>query len=225
MLLSLSTSGIPHVGADVGGFFGNPDEQLLVRWYQAGAFQPFFRAHAHLDSNRREPWLFNKTTTDAIREAIKRKYQLLPYWFVLISQFNIDKITNVICRYTLFYEHTITGLPVMRPFWLEFSDDESGYDEDRQWMVINIRLYVYNWTSHNILNNNVRRVYIKGTIIPLRERVRRSSVLMREDPISLYIALNMKGDFANGTIYMDDGESYGYEKGDFAYWGITFKRF
>lgn len=34
MLLSLSVSGIPHVGADVGGFFGNPDEQLLIRWYQ-----------------------------------------------------------------------------------------------------------------------------------------------------------------------------------------------
>ncbi|KIH48962.1 hypothetical protein ANCDUO_20964, partial [Ancylostoma duodenale] len=55
MLLSLSVSGVPFVGkynyafnnvfigADVGGFFGNPDEQLLTRWYQAGAFQPFFR--------------------------------------------------------------------------------------------------------------------------------------------------------------------------------------
>lgn len=31
------------LGADVGGFFGNPDEQLLTRWYEAGAFQPFFR--------------------------------------------------------------------------------------------------------------------------------------------------------------------------------------
>lgn len=24
------------VGADVGGFFGNPDGELMVRWYQAG---------------------------------------------------------------------------------------------------------------------------------------------------------------------------------------------
>jgi alpha 1,3-glucosidase len=41
MLLSLSVAGMPHVGADVGGFFGNPDPELLVRWYQAGAFQVF----------------------------------------------------------------------------------------------------------------------------------------------------------------------------------------
>lgn len=46
------------VGADVGGFFGNPDTELLVRWYQLGAYYPFFRAHAHHDTKRREPWLF-----------------------------------------------------------------------------------------------------------------------------------------------------------------------
>lgn len=45
-------------GADVGGFFGNPEPELLVRWYQLGAFYPFFRAHAHHDTKRREPWLF-----------------------------------------------------------------------------------------------------------------------------------------------------------------------
>lgn len=45
-------------GADVGGFFGNPDTELLVRWYQLGAYYPFFRAHAHHDTKRREPWLF-----------------------------------------------------------------------------------------------------------------------------------------------------------------------
>ena len=45
-------------GADIGGFFGNPEPELLVRWYQVGAYYPFFRGHAHHDTKRREPWLF-----------------------------------------------------------------------------------------------------------------------------------------------------------------------
>lgn len=49
---------VNYAGADVGGFFGNPEPELLVRWYQLGAFYPFFRAHAHHDTKRREPWLF-----------------------------------------------------------------------------------------------------------------------------------------------------------------------
>ena len=57
MLLSVSLAGLPFCGVDVGGFFGNPEAELQVRWYQAGIFYPFLRAHAHLDTNRREPWL------------------------------------------------------------------------------------------------------------------------------------------------------------------------
>ena len=51
-------SHVPCAGADVGGYFGNPEPELLVRWYQIGAYYPFFRAHAHQDTKRREPWLF-----------------------------------------------------------------------------------------------------------------------------------------------------------------------
>ncbi|KAB2603846.1 glucan 1,3-alpha-glucosidase [Pyrus ussuriensis x Pyrus communis] len=58
MVLTLGLTGISFSGADVGGFFGNPEPELLVRWYQLGAYYPFFRAHAHHDTKRREPWLF-----------------------------------------------------------------------------------------------------------------------------------------------------------------------
>ena len=37
MLLSMAVAGLTFVGADVGGFFGNPDPALLVRWYQVRA--------------------------------------------------------------------------------------------------------------------------------------------------------------------------------------------
>lgn len=67
-------------GADVGGFFGNPEAELFTRWYQAGAFQPFFRAHSHIDTRRREPWLFPNETINSIRNAIQKRYTYLPFW-------------------------------------------------------------------------------------------------------------------------------------------------
>lgn len=73
-------------GADVGGFFGNPDADLLTRWYQVGAYYPFFRGHAHLDTKRREPWLFGEPYTTLIRDAIRTRYALLPYVYTVFYE-------------------------------------------------------------------------------------------------------------------------------------------
>lgn len=67
-----------------------------MRWYQVGAYQPFFRAHAHVDTIRREPWLFGEENKALIRDAIRERYALLPFW------------------YTTFYHAYRTGQPVMR---------------------------------------------------------------------------------------------------------------
>lgn len=82
--------------ADVGGFFGNPETEMLVRWYQVGAFGPFFRAHAHIDTKRREPFLLDQPYKGMIRDILRLRYSLLPVW------------------YTAFRETTVTGLPVLR---------------------------------------------------------------------------------------------------------------
>ena len=39
---------------------------------------PFFRAHAHHDAKRREPWTFDFKISEAIKEAINLRYKLLP---------------------------------------------------------------------------------------------------------------------------------------------------
>ncbi len=58
MLLSINLGGLSFAGADVGGFFGEPSAELFTRWYQAGAFTPFFRGHAHHDTKRRVSKIF-----------------------------------------------------------------------------------------------------------------------------------------------------------------------
>jgi mannosyl-oligosaccharide alpha-1,3-glucosidase len=82
--------------ADVGGFFGNPDVEMLVRWYQVGAFAPFFRAHAHIDTKRREPYLYDDPYKSILRDILRLRYSLLPVW------------------YTAFREASVRGIPVLR---------------------------------------------------------------------------------------------------------------
>lgn len=231
MLLSLSIAGIPFVGADVGGFFRNPEEELLVRWYQAAAFNPFYRAHAHIDTKRREPWLFSENAKNAIRDALRMRYQMLPYW------------------YTVFYEHMVTGLPVLRPLWLEFPKDRSTFAEENAVLIgssilarpvveagaASVSVYLpgektmwYDWdTLTGLLGPGATTVqtpmtktpvFIRGgSVLPLKMRPKRSSCAMAHDPLTLYVALDVTGKMANGTYYFDDGETFDYQANVFCY--------
>ena len=91
-------------GADVGGFFGNADSELITRWNQLGTYYPFFRGHGHLETKRREPWLFGEDNTRRNRHSLRERYALLPY------------------LYTLFWESHTQGTPIMRPMWYEFPE-------------------------------------------------------------------------------------------------------
>jgi len=59
-----------------------------------------------------------------------------------------------------------------------------------------------------------------GSIITTRERPRRSSPLMQRDPFTLAIALDNK-DTARGELYLDDGEGFTYEQGEFVWRELT----
>ena len=85
MLLSLSIAGLPFVGADIGGFFNNPDGELMARWYELGAYYPFFRNHAHQDTERRELWQFDDQYAQRMKNAILTRiefYHIYIHYFI-----------------------------------------------------------------------------------------------------------------------------------------------
>ena len=59
----------------------NWDKELIKEWYRLGAFMPFFRAHAHLDSYRREPWCFSDDVLESVKDTIQLRYKLLLYLY------------------------------------------------------------------------------------------------------------------------------------------------
>jgi len=232
MLLGLNVAALSFVGADVGGFFGNCDAELITRWMQAAAYQPFFRGHAHHDSKRREPWMFGDETMVRLRHAAMARYALLPFW------------------YTIFWQAGVSGMPVMRTMWMQYPDIPELYSIDDQYLI-GSDLLVKPVTSAGATTSHVlfpladcwydvdtmQRVELAGapgsyvaktvesgidkipvyqrggSIIPRKLRLRRSSYLMINDPYTIYIALNNELK-AEGTLYMDDETTFDHEKRD-----------
>lgn len=60
-----------------------------------------------------------------------------------------------------------------------------------------------------------------GSILPRRDLVRRAATLAWRDPITLVAALDITGTTATGSLYLDDGESFSNEKGEFIWRGFT----
>ena len=235
MLLSLSVAGFSFTGADVGGFFGNPSQELLTRWYQAGAFYPFFRAHSHIDTRRREPYLSTDPYRSTITRAIRLRYQLLPAW------------------YTAFHEAATVGRPILRPQYYVHPDDEAGFGLDSQFYIGSTGLLAmpvvhegatsvsvhfaddevyydyfdftpYRGRGDKTIDTPLDKIPLflrGGHIVPRRDRPRRSSKLMAWDPITLVIALSDAG-AATGELYLDDGEGFEHERGAYLHWKYTF---
>ncbi len=117
IILGLGLSGVPVAGADIGGFSGDVTPELLVRWYQLGVFYPFSRNHSRINTTRQEPWLFGGEIEDIIRRFLTIRYQIMRY------------------LYSLLYEASKTGVPIMRPLVLEYQDDPNTYLIDDQFLV------------------------------------------------------------------------------------------
>ncbi|KAI4237603.1 MAG: hypothetical protein L6R40_005894 [Gallowayella cf. fulva] len=231
MILNQNIAGFSFSGADVGGFFGNPSKELQTRWFQAGAFYPFFRAHAHIDSRRREPYLAGSPYVEPITQALRLRYSLLPAW------------------YTSFHTAATTGEPVTRPMWYVHPSDEGGFALDDQFYVGDTGLLVkpvlkegatsvdiylppsnvpyYDYFTYETyfgqgksikfdapLEGHTPVLMHGGHILLRKERPRKSSALMKFDPYTLVVALDNSGR-ATGELYIDDGESFEYQKGAF----------
>jgi alpha-glucosidase len=104
MLENLGLSGFAFSGADVGGYAGTPSSELLTKWFEVSAFQPIDRDHTEKGTGDQEPWVGGPEQEAIRRHFLETRYRLLPY------------------IYTVAEEASRTGLPLVRPLFLEFPD-------------------------------------------------------------------------------------------------------
>jgi len=163
-----------------------------------------------------------------VRDIIKLRYSLLPVWYTAFRETSVTGAPVVRPQFYMFpkdeagfaiddqYYIGSSGL-LVRPVTTKDATDATVYLGEKQ--------VYYDYFSRKVWQGAKKYITVQaylnqiplfirgGSIIPTRERSRRSSTLMKQDPFTLKVALDNDGN-ARGELYLDDGESYAHERGE-----------
>jgi len=129
--LNTALSGLPWWTTDIGGFHGgDPGDpvfrELIVRWFQYGAFCPLFRLHGFREprvpfsvdqtGGPNEVWSFGPEAYACIRGMLLLRERLRPY---VMEQMQVAHAE---------------GLPPMRPVFVDFPADPRAWDVHDEFM-------------------------------------------------------------------------------------------
>jgi alpha-glucosidase (family GH31 glycosyl hydrolase) len=218
-ILDFNLFGIPMIGADICGFIGDTTEELCARWIEVGSFYPFSRNHNALGQANQELYLWD-TVTNAAKNALSMRYQLLPFF------------------YTLFYNSHINGDMVVRSLWVNYPTDANTLDINDQFMIGNgilvspvvdqgstsVNAYFpqgvwYNFAERSFAYDTSSggatetistpltsiNVHVRGgVVLPLQDAAM-TTTAGRKTPFTFLAALCSQGQ-AYGDLYWDNGE-------------------
>ncbi len=129
--LNIAISGIPWWTTDIGGFHGGDPadpayQELIVRWFQYGAFCPLCRLHGDrlprvptghaMPGGPNEAWSYGDAAYQRIAAALRLRERLRPY---------IHQQMQVAAQ---------TGTPPMRPLFVDFPGDPAAWQTEDQFL-------------------------------------------------------------------------------------------
>lgn len=113
--LSFLLSGFGFWSHDIGGFEETASADIYKRWTQFGLLSTHSRYHGNIQY--RVPWLFDEEAVEVTKQFTKLKVSLMPY---LYQQ----------AVYT-----ANTGVPMMRPTFIEYIADRNTHSLDKQYFL------------------------------------------------------------------------------------------
>lgn len=224
-ILGMGLSGVANQGCDIGGFDGPaPEPELFVRWVQNGIFQPRFSIHSsNTDNTVTEPWMYPEYVS-YIRDAIKLRYSLVPYF------------------YSLLFEANTKGSPIMRPLVYEFQNDPKVAEESFEFMLGSSILVanvvdqgqtikdIYLPAGSRWVDLKTNKYYDGGQTIQIPVDLSSIPMFMRtggivpespelmnihNDPIDHLRVMIEPSENASFKLYEDDGQSNDYKQGQY----------
>ncbi len=228
MMPAINQCGILYTGADTGGFSGNANGQLLVRWSQFSLFSPLFRNHSALNTRAQEPFAFDETITRIMRNVIKLRYALIPY---LYSEY-MKSVT----------QHGVYFMPLCFAFEDGFSSEVDDqmlvgeslmvapvYRENAKGRYVYVPEDMLMWKAvtdkiekTEIMKKGIHYVDLSLEEVPIF--IKKNSLLilarpaMNVDNLDLgeLTVLGYVTDEATYIYYDDDGITRNYERGDYS---------
>ncbi|TRX61683.1 DUF5110 domain-containing protein [Fulvivirga sp. M361] len=231
-----SNVGWGYWGHDLGGFFkGKEEPELFTRWIQFGIFSPIVKIHywAHPAMDRR-PWAYPPEYANAMRDAYKLRYSLIPY------------------IYTMARKAYDSGVCLSRPMYYE-SDDDLAYKYKDQYyfgddliiapvidslggeMASTKKVWLpkgqwINWSSGTLLDGGKEiearftiseiPVFVKaGAIIPMMPDMNNTG----EKPVNPLILNIFPGANGAAKVYDDAGNTQAYQNGAYTYTSVSSK--
>ena len=227
-IMGMGMSGVANTGCDIGGFAGPaPEGELLLRWIQNGIFQPRFCINsANSDNTVTQPWMYEENKA-YVQAAYAQRYRMIPY------------------LYSLMRKAHETGMPVMRPLFLEFPEDKNCYTDKNLTFMFGPSILVANVVEKGAVTRTVylpkgavwydmndhfkayeggQTVEIPVTLESIPMFLRDCAVYVTSEDIKLVkrdvlktldILISCSRD-VEFTYYDDDGWSKNFEKGEFA---------
>ncbi|XP_064624521.1 maltase-glucoamylase-like [Lineus longissimus] len=225
-MLEFNLFGIPYVGSDICGFWGESNAELCKRWMQLGAFYPFSRNHNGELNTPQDPGYYGGDVAELSRDSLETRYRLLPY------------------LYTLFHIAHTRGNTVVRALHHEFPADTAALGVDRQFLwgegllispilemgQSKLEFYLpgkqgwYDYYTGKVLTTKENEMLVEpktriplhirgGYILPTQEPAN-NTYFSRQNSFGLIVAPSVQDGRSSGELFWDDGDSVDtYENG------------
>ncbi len=229
--LNYSLSGLPYWTTDIGGFVGGDTadpayRELFVRWFEYGAFCPIFRAHGARENNQNELWSFGGQAQEILTRYDRLRYRLMPYIYMLAGRTTHEGYTPMRALAFDFASDSkaidISDEFMLGPSLLVAPVTEEGATSRQVYLPKGTDWYDF-WTGERIAGGQTIDRAAPLSVLPLYVRAGSILTLGPEEeytgehpsaPTELRIYTGADGD---AKLYSDDGLTYGYEKGQYAW--------
>jgi len=225
--LNFSSAGMPYWTTDTGGFFRPRDQytspeyrELLIRWFEFGAFNPVFRIHGY--QSETEMWKYGTEAERILRQYDELRYRMMPY------------------IYSTAWGVTSRGEGVMKALPMVYPQDTAVRESTDSFLFGNALLiapvvqkgavsrnvvlpatddWIDFWSGKKLQGGRSvvaeapldrLPMYARaGSIVPMGPVLQSTADV--EDPIELRIYGGRDADF---VLYEDSGDGYAYEHGE-----------